>query len=324
MEAVVTHGADQCTVFGLIDTRHARSQQGQTRVGVSRETNGGFHFKLDGATATTASALADILPLVLINSDSLALLEGSPQDRRRYLDWGVFHTQPASREMWRQYQRAHQQRNALLRQEQVDRRQLTLWDEHLALVGEEVARYRRGYVQEVQPVIERVLSEITSGMGDLKLLFHAGWDVQKPLGEALRASREKDIMCGSTQVGSHRADLRVRLGRHAASEALSRGETKILTIAMLMAQGIHYRERRGGACVSLVDDLPAELDAEHRSRVARLLSKTGQAFVTGTEPDDLLAAWADGPGDVPTKLFHVEHGRIDDPGRSDHANRESM
>ena len=320
MDAVVSHGADQCTVFGLIDATDQSGRSTQRRLGVSRETNGSFYFKLDGVTATTASTLADVLPLVLINSDSFALLEGSPQGRRHYLDWGVFHTCPASRESWRQYRRAHQQRNALLRQTKVDRQQLTLWDDRLAMAGEEVTRYRRGYIERIQPLIAQVLAEITSEIEDLKTLFHAGWDAQKPLMEALRANREKDIMHGGTLVGPHRADLRVRLGRRAASDVLSRGQTKILVTAMLMAQGIDYRERQGGACVALVDDLPAELDAGHRRAVVGLLSRVGQAFVTGTDTEDLLAAWTDGRADTPAKLFHVEQGRIKDLGSPNHPN----
>lgn len=317
IEAVVSYGADHCTVFGMIEATDERGRLTQKRLGVSRETSGGFHFKIDGATATTTSALADVLPLVLINSDSFALLEGSPQGRRRYLDWGVFHTIPASRELWRQHLRAHLQRNTLLRQGRVDRHQLALWDERLAIAGEAVTQYRRGYVEEIQPVIERVLSEITPDLGELRLGFYPGWDAERPLVEALRAHREKDIMHGTTQVGPHRADLRVRLGRRVAADALSRGQTKMVVIAMLMAQGIHYRERCGSACVSLLDDLPAELDPEHRQRVAKLVSNTGQAFVTGTDASHLLAAWADSSAAAELKLFHVEQGRLTDRSSPD-------
>lgn len=324
IEAVVSYGADRCTVFGVIDVTDARGGLTQRRLGVSRETRGGFHFKVDGTTASAASALADILPLVLINADSFALLEGSPQGRRRYLDWGVFHTVPASRELWRQHQRAHQQRNTLLRQPRIDRQQLTLWDERLAAAGEAVTRYRRDYALEIQPIIERVLSEITPNLGELRLGFYPGWDAERSLVDALGAHREKDIMQGSTQVGPHRADLRVRLDRRVAAEALSRGQTKMLVVAMLMAQGIHYQERCGNGCVSLLDDLPAELDPEHRRRVARLVSNTGQAFVTGTDASHLLAAWADSPA-AELKLFHVEQGRLTDRSSPDSLpHRESL
>lgn len=310
MDTVVSHGTDQLTVFGLIDTADESGRPTQRRLGVSRETNGEFRFKVDGVTAATTSALADVLPLVIINSDSFALLEGSPQGRRRYLDWGVFHTLPLSRESWRQYQRAHQQRNALLRQPRVDGRQLALWDQHLATAGEELTRYRRRHLDELQSVIERTLEQLAPEIGDLKIVFHGGWDAQQPLVDALGAHREKDIMHGGTQVGPHRADLRIRLGRRPASEALSRGQTKMLVAAMLMAQGIFYREQRGGTCVTLVDDLPAELDAQHRRAVVELVSGVGQAFVTGTDAEHLLAACGDGHGDRPPKLFHVEQGWI--------------
>src|SRR5690606_38334487 len=113
MDAVVTQGASQCALYGELEEFGPGSRL--RRLGVSRETGGGFRYRLDGESVGAASVLAEALPLLLINGGSFGLLEGPPRARRQFLDWGLFHTAGDSHPLWRQHLRALQQRNALLR-----------------------------------------------------------------------------------------------------------------------------------------------------------------------------------------------------------------
>lgn len=307
MDAVVTHGAGQCALYGEVAEAGPGSRV--HRLGVSRETGGSFRYRLDGESVAAASVLAEALPLLLINSASFGLLEGPPRARRQFLDWGLFHTASDSHPLWRQHLRALQQRNALLRQSsRPDARLLDLWDLRLAESAEALNNRRRSYLAELGPLVTEMIASLSPALGELRLGFYPGWERDTPLYEVLKACRDRDIMQGASQFGAHRADLRVRLDGRPAHACLSRGQIKVLILAMLLAQGAHFRQRRGRPCLNLVDDLPAELDDYHRRRVARLMQEIGgQYFVTGTDAGPLLDAWS-GPGEI--KLFHVEQGRI--------------
>ncbi len=309
IQSTVTHGVRQCTLYGelcLGEGFEARIR----RLGVSRETTGGFQYRLDGESVTAASVLAEALPLLLINSASFHLLEGPPRVRRQFLDWGLFHTDSRFHHLWRGYQRALQQRNALLRQRRVDPEQLDVWDIRLAESGESLNARRNIYVEEVAPLIAEKVAALSPELGEVGLTFQPGWERNTPLLDMLKGCRDRDIMQGASQFGAHRADLRVRVGGRPAQDALSRGQIKVLVLAMLLAQGAHFRRAKGRPCLNLVDDLPAELDRGHRQRVARLLVETGgQSFVTGTDQEPLLAAWGN-VGAQDLKMFHVEQGRI--------------
>jgi DNA replication and repair protein RecF len=95
-----------------------------------------------------------------------------------------------------------------------------------------------------------------------------------------------------------------------AGEVLSRGQQKLVVCALKIAQGRIYACSTGGGCVYLVDDLPAELDSEHRAKLVDWLDalKT-QVFITGVEKQALLADWQHKP-EVPRIVFHVEQGRV--------------
>lgn len=316
IEALVCTAADGCSVYGELEDDESDAGPGSpgliTRLGVSRETSGGFRYRINGENIHAASVLADAIPLVLITSHSFGLLEGSPKGRRQFLDWGLFHTAIEIRALWRQYQKALQQRNALLRQPRQDPGQLDLWDARFAEAGEAITQARETYAAEVGQVATRLLALLSPGLeAGLGWSFHPGWDRDKLLIGALRGHRDRDIMLRATQLGPHRADLRIRINGRSAAETLSRGQTKMVVLAMLLAQGAHFLDRRGRPCLNLIDDLPAELDDRHQRRVADLLAEIGgQCFVTGTDAERLRAAWAGCTGKQQPKMFHVEQGRL--------------
>jgi DNA replication and repair protein RecF len=312
LDTMVSRGATSCSVYGELVIDGPGDTEVIRRLGVSRETGGGFCYRLDGATVNAASTLADTLPLLLINSDSLGLLGGSPKTRRHFLDWGLFHTLPEARQLWRQHLRAHQQRNALLRRGiGVDRRELDLWDRKFAETGELITVMRCGYAGEIAPVAARFTEALSPGLGNLELGFQAGWDRDQSLADALKLHRDRDIMLRATQSGPHRADLKIRLNGRLATESLSRGQSKVFALALLLAQGAHFLQRRGCSCLNLIDDLPAELDQWHRRRVAQLMAEIGgQSFVTGTDVAQMGADWMNVSAAPAVKMFHVEQGRF--------------
>ena len=90
-------------------------------------------------------------------------------------------------------------------------------------------------------------------------------------------------------------------------DVLSRGQQKLLVTALQLAQGKLLQEKTDTSCIYLLDDLPAELDANKRQLMMATLQDLGaQVFVTSLETEllDMLIA------SHGTSVFHVEHGRV--------------
>ena len=314
IEAVVNREMESFSVYGELVDDQSNPDAFCRRLGVSRETGRGFCYRVDGNTAKAASVLADALPLVVINSHSLRVLEGPPRERRRFLDWGLFHTMPEIRREWRRYHLAHQQRNALLRQKTPDPGQLDLWDIQLAHAGQVITRARVEYVLQMAAAVKSALMDLSPELvGGLEFDLYPGWERQQELLAALKAHRDRDIMLRNTQVGPHRADLRITWNHRPATEFFSRGQGKVLVCALLLSQGAHFRQRSGRSCLNLIDDLPAELDEKHQRRIAEMLVQAGgQHFVTGTDVDRMRAVWRSGGDRHPDllKVFHVKQGQV--------------
>ena len=302
LQPVIQHEQDALTVFGELNTC-----AGTRSLGVSRSRHDDFNIRIDGQTVSSAAQLAQTLPLQLINPDSFRLLEGSPRVRRQFLDWGVFHVEPRFLGAWQRLQRALRQRNSWLRRGTIDRAAEAAWTHELVLASAEIDAYRRSYIQALKPLFEAALSRLLE-LQDLQLSYYRGWDKERELGEVLSASLLRDQQLGHTQAGPQRADLRLRVGAFSAVDVLSRGQQKLVVCALKIAQGHLINQHRSGECVYLVDDLPSELDAQHRQALCSLLEDLNcQVFVTCVDSKILAECWH---ANTPVTMFHVEHGSI--------------
>lgn len=304
LQPVIQYDLASCTVYGeLVNTAGSRRV-----LGITRDTEANYQLRIDGRTGTATAELAQVLPLQLINPDSFRLLEGAPKLRRQFLDWGVFHVEHQFLATWQRLQRALKQRNSLLRRGRIDRSLLAVWDAELVIAGEEIDRYRQGYIAALKPIFQSTLAQLVQ-IDDLTLSYSRGWDKERGLAEVLAGQVERDQQLGHTQSGPQRADLRLRIGGLNAVDVLSRGQQKLVVSALKIAQGLLLnRLGYGRDCIYLVDDLPSELDQTHRYALCQLLASLEcQVFITCVEVEQLANCWSQ---DTPLAMFHVEHGDI--------------
>ncbi|MDZ7748225.1 MAG: DNA replication and repair protein RecF [Halofilum sp. (in: g-proteobacteria)] len=258
-------------------------------------------MRLDGRSLERVTDLARALPVVVVHPGSHELVGGGPGERRRLLDFGLFHVEPGFHAVWQRYRRAVGQRNALLRGRRGER-ELLPWEQEIATAGARLDELRRAYVADLAPRVGRLGEEVLGAT--VTLDYRAGWTGTAALGDALDAARARDRELLATSVGPHRADVALRLEGREVRQRVSRGQQKMLVYVLRLAQAEQLGE--GGGCALLLDDLPAELDRERRARVLALAARVGaQVFVTALEPGSL-----DLPPGVAAKVFHVEQGEV--------------
>jgi DNA replication and repair protein RecF len=289
-QQLLRHGAQELIIRAhLLDP--------ETRLAICWGSEG-TQVRINGEDVRSLSALARYLPVQVVNSESQRILHDGPQVRRSFLDWGMFHVERSYYDHWRRYDRALRQRNQALRSG--DERLARSWEPELISQAEVLTEQRIHYIglitSTAQILLQRWLPEEAFTFD-----YRCGWPMGKTLQEAFETGRNRERDAGYTLYGPHRADLVIRANGFDAQYRLSRGQQKLLAIALLLAaaQAMHTR----GAAVLLIDDLPAELDEDRRREVMAMLLEIGaQVFVTTTEPAAIplrreQATW-----------FHVEHG----------------
>jgi len=282
--------------------------RGAVSLGLQKRRDNVAEARIDGIPQRQQSRVAELLPLQLLLPDGAELVLGAPSERRRFIDWGMFHVEHRSLALLRDYQRVLRQRNALLRvaKGRSDRvpEELGTWTERLAEIGEAVDDLRRRYVEEAARVTQRILAEMAPSL-EISIGYYGGWPEGTPLLKSLGESLERDVKFAATQAGPHRADMRLRTTSDAAADALSRGQAKALAMALRLAQAQYTARMAGRRSLFLVDDLGAELDRAHSARFFSVLQRMEcQVLATATGvPGDELGY------DGLRTVFHVEHGR---------------
>ncbi len=263
--------------------------------------------RIAGKNATSLAELASLLPLQFIGPDLQKAVEGGPKERRTLLDWGVFHVEHSFYRCWLSYKKLLKQRNSALRQRK-QHQTITCWDGELVKVGNRLNSYREEYIRLLLPYLDKLLNEMFS-LADISCSFNQGWSDERSFDEILKKTLSSDIKKGFTGYGPHRADLIFKYLGCAAVDQLSRGQLKLLVIAFKLAQVQLLQSMRSKCCIILMDDLPAELDVENRSRVLNtLLDSNAQLFVTTTERRLIDCSEITNNKDI--KVFHVEHGLV--------------
>jgi len=286
------------------------NQVGRVRRAGLRHSGQQWEGRLDGEDVTHLGDLCAALVVVTVEPGSHALIVGSSEIRRRFIDWGLFHVEPRFLPLWRRYARALKQRNALLKRRTTDS-QMDAWEAELAQAGESITQQRQAYVEALQPRLGDLVDALLPAAGRCNLAYQPGWRQDElSLADALLLARDRDLAAGFTTVGPHRADWRIDYSAIPGRSALSRGQAKLSALAALLAQAEHHADVRGDWPVVALDDLASELDQNHQRRVLERLEATpAQVFITGTERPALLTETVK---DV--ALFHVEHGQLQPEG----------
>ena len=299
IRSVVQHNTENLQVFGKIKQEKTNSL---IQLGIERGPNG-TQIRINQNTVKQASQLAAYLPVQIINPEAHRLLEQGPTQRRKFLDWGLFHVEPKFHHTWQHYTRLLKQRNAALRHKKFSNN-IRIWDQPLLEHADKLTSLRQLYVSEITPLIQSYAKYLLQT--SVSVEYRKGWNQELSLAEALKRSFPQDCQQGFTRKGPHRADLRLLVDGIPVQDIFSRGQQKLLVCAMRLAQIRHLKNRIEQSSIVLVDDLAAELDIQHRKRLLELLAETGaQLFITVTEAELVdTKAW------LSKKMFHVEHGEV--------------
>jgi len=296
-DVLVQRGAEGYSVFGRVERRDAL-----TGLGLSRR-DGSLEARVNGLTVPVADLLRQIA-VACFEPGSHELISGPSEGRRRFVDWGVFHVEHRFLPVWRAFQRALRQRNALLRSNP-KAADLDPWDHELARAGAELSAMRLDYFGALAGATAVALGTLLPELGDPTIAFQSGWRSDADPLEVLAASRDDDVRRGFTTRGPHRADWSIAFEHAPRREHLSRGQEKLCALACILAQADVFADVRGEWPIVCIDDLASELDAPHQEvLVQSLRAVNAQILITGTHQPEALAR-----SGVNAAMFHVEPGR---------------
>lgn len=278
--------------------------------------------------------VVSLLTVVLFLPQDLSLIEGSPADRRRFMDTTLTQVNRAYVQALDTYEKTLPQRNALLRriaEKRASVAELTYWDERLTQAGSVIIAERQRFLRELERRAQANHHDLTGQKETLTLQYQPNFlptvegsgqrsfdvlgldlhreltaeDIQPQFAAQLQTEQRESIERGVTLSGPHRDELRLMINRRDCGLYGSRGQARTAVMALKLAELEWMHDHLGEWPILLLDEVVAELDRKRRAYLLNRLTDAAQTLVTTTELDifspDFLERAA---------LLHIEEGQI--------------
>ena len=289
---------------------------------------------LDGVKKSVNEIIGHFNAVIFVPQMS-QIIEGAPEERRRYLNLALAQSTPAYARILSEYNQALTQRNALLKslgERSGSSDQLEVWDDTLARLGAQIILWRIEAVQQIERLASRVHNELTRGSEVLRLAYEPAFDpLPKPNGQLglkmdtvvdrsrlelneirdgfrtrLRDIRSEEIARGVTTIGPHRDELRFLANDIDLGNYGSRGQVRTTLLSLKLAEVNWMKDRTGEWPVILLDEVMAELDLLRRADLLKYVGESEQVLFTTTDlnlfPSDFVQK---------AEVWRVEDGRVE-------------
>ncbi len=275
-----------------------------------------------------------LVNVVLFLPQDLALIEGSPSERRRFMDNTLSQVDAAYYDALDRYEKLLPQRNALLKRigekrGRVD--ELAYWDEQIVQHGSIVIAERQRFLRELEVGAQQAHHDLTGGKETLTLQYQPsfaptaeddgqmsfgvlGLDLHRQIDPAtvapqfaarLTEEQRDSIARGVTLSGPHRDELRLMINGRDAGLYGSRGQARTAVMALKLAELDWMHQRTGEWPILLLDEVIAELDSKRRAYLLGRIDGRTQTLLTTTELDIFTADFLDRAA-----VWHVTDGQI--------------
>jgi DNA replication and repair protein RecF len=257
------------------------------------------------------------MKVVLFAPLDLHLVDGSPEERRRFLDRALCQIQPRYCQAIVKYRKIVTQRSALLkriRENLEDPRMLDFLDEQMAQLASQIIYERQRMVQIINQQVDPLQTAISGGREHLRIIYRPSFKVdevwsileaQEHYQQQLRDSRKKEIHQGVCLLGPHRDDLEFLVNGINVLTYGSRGQQRTAALSTKLAELNYMRLSTGDEPVLLLDDVFSELDHWRREYLLQQVMHHEQVLLTTTELENF-------PREILQKahISHIEHGAV--------------
>jgi DNA replication and repair protein RecF len=244
------------------------------------------------------------MKVVLFAPTDLHLVDGSPEERRRFLDRSLCQVQPRYCQALVQYRKIIAQRSALLkriRDNQEDPRLLDYLDERLTALANLISFERQRMLVALNEQTSEIQGMLSGGREHLQIVYRpsfkvdAAWNTAESLQHyrtQLREVRKRELNQGVCLLGPHRDDLEFLVNGVNMLIYGSRGQQRTVALSAKLAELAYMRACTGDEPVLLLDDVFSELDVQRRGHLLREVMRHEQVFLTATDlssfPEEIL------------------------------------
>ena len=265
-------------------------------------------IKVDGIKAKKMSDLLENIYIVIFSPEDLRIVKDEPEKRRKFIDRELCQIKPSYFLSLNQYKKVLAQRNAYLKEYEINESILDIWDLQLAEFGSKIIELRTEFIKKLNIISSRIHKDITNKKEELEVIYEPNIEFCKDLKDIyykeLQLSRGNDIKRRTTTKGPHKDDLKLLSNGIDIRNFGSQGQQRTAALSLKLPEIKLIEEETGENAILLLDDVLSELDRERQNYLINSLEDT-QVFITTTEISEEVE---ESLGDI--KYFIIEEGKI--------------
>jgi DNA replication and repair protein RecF len=277
-EPLIRRGASRAYLRGEVET-----EAGRALLEVEVRPSGANRVQINRSAVRRKRDLRQRVRSVMSVPEDLAIVQDEPDERRRFMDEAVVALWPAEEAPRRSYDRAHRQRNRLLKENEGESPPpgLDAWDAELVRYGVAVTAARSRAMAMVGPRADGDFLRVTETALLVRYLPSVeGEDLERSFLEGLAARQDEELARRTTLVGPHRDDLELGVGELTARRFASHGEGWAAALCLRLGMAGAVEAEVGEPPVVILDDPFSGLDPVRRRRLGELLEGRGQVLVS--------------------------------------------
>jgi DNA replication and repair protein RecF len=278
-QPLVRTGAASAFVRAEVDTN-----AGRVLVEVEIRSSGANRIQVNRSGVRRKRDLRRRVRSVMFIPEDLDVIQGGPEDRRRFMDEAVEAMWPAEEAARTAFDKALRQRNRLLKENEAAGAppDLDAWDAELARHGAAVTAARRRAMDAVAPragdEFERVSGErLRVGYSPS---VQATEDLESAMRKELAERRLDELARRTTLVGPHRDELDIAVGDMTARRFASHGESWAGALCLRLGVWGAVSVEIDEPPILILDDPFSGLDPERRARLSGGMASRGQVLIS--------------------------------------------
>jgi len=244
---------------------------------------------------TTFSSLLGLIPSVLHAPEDVFLVNGTPGDRRRFLNIHIAQIDPLYVHHLLRYHKAIKQRNALLKQKSTTG--ILGWEQAMASSAVYLLQKRQEAIIHLNPFLKEESNLLSLNEDSLDIRYLPSHSIAEKeitvsfLSSLWEKQRFRELQLGTTLIGPHRDDLLILLNGKPIKNFSSEGQKKSSATALRFAEWRRLKAVLQTSPILSVDDFEVHLDQRRQLYLKKELDAFGQVFLTTPylkEKHDLL------------------------------------
>jgi DNA replication and repair protein RecF len=264
---IIKHDSDICMLQGKYIFED--STQEEIYSGIRRRQK--KQFKRNKKEYERLSDHIGLIPLVMISPADIELITGASEGRRRFMDIAISQFDKEYLRALVRYNKALQQRNALLKNDEdlIDITLLELWEDQMVEDGVLIYNKRVEFIMKLTPMFNDFYSRV-SGSAETVSFEYISQLNDGDFKDKMKGNRQRDLSIGHTTVGVHRDELEMLLNGFPIKKIGSQGQNKTYFVSLKLAQFKYLLDTGNTTPILVLDDIFDRLDSKRVEEIVKL------------------------------------------------------